>query len=69
MRKPIDKTLSLGKGSTFEPYENFLDRHLKDRKLAKGYLKMALEDEDPRVFLLALSDVARAWDEEDRGKK
>jgi probable addiction module antidote protein len=31
-----------------------------DPREAEGYLKAALEDEDPRVFLLALRNVAEA---------
>jgi len=33
----------------------------KNPKEAVAYLNAALEDEDPRVFLLALRDVADAW--------
>ena len=42
-------------------YDAFLIRSLKDRRLAEAYLNAALEEDDPRVFLLALRDVAQAW--------
>jgi len=35
-------------------------RSLTNPKRAEAYLNAALEDEDPRVFLLALRDVAKA---------
>lgn len=41
-------------------YHEELMRWLKDPKEALMYLDAALEDEDKRVFLLALRDVARA---------
>jgi probable addiction module antidote protein len=41
-------------------YHDYLIRSLKDPREAEGYLKAALEDEDPRVFLLALRNVAEA---------
>ena len=41
-------------------YEDYLIDSLKDRRLAEAYLKAALEDKDPRVFLLALRNVAQA---------
>jgi probable addiction module antidote protein len=40
-------------------YDDYLIESLKDHLLAKEYLKAALED-DPRVFLLALRNVAQA---------
>ncbi len=42
------------------PYEEYLTESLKDPKLAEEYLKAALEDSDPRVFLQALRNVALA---------
>jgi probable addiction module antidote protein len=42
------------------PYDDFLFETLKDPKFAEGYLKAALEDEDPRVFLQALRNVAQS---------
>ena len=42
------------------PYDDYLIESLKDPKEAEAYLNAALEDEDPRVFLLALRDVAAA---------
>ena len=45
---------------TSVPYDDYLIEALKDPEHAEGYLNAALEDEDPRVFLLALRDVARA---------
>jgi probable addiction module antidote protein len=43
-----------------EPYRDELLRSLKDPEEAAHYLNACLEDEDPRVFLLALRDVADA---------
>jgi probable addiction module antidote protein len=37
-----------------------LIKHLTKPKAAAAYLNAALEDEDPRVFLIALRDVAEA---------
>lgn len=39
--------------------EDLLER-LKDIEYSASYLNLALEDEDPRVFLLALKDVIEA---------
>ena len=39
-------------------YRETLLNDLKNSEEAAGYLNAALEDEDPRVFLLALKDVA-----------
>lgn len=41
-------------------YQEELMRDLKDSSEAAAYLSAALEDEDPKVFLLALRDVAEA---------
>jgi probable addiction module antidote protein len=41
-------------------YKEHLNKELKNPKAAASYLNTALEDEDPRVFLLALKDVADA---------
>lgn len=41
-------------------YEDYLIDSLRDAEEAEGYLNAALEDEDFRVFLLALRDVAEA---------
>lgn len=43
-----------------KPYEGFLNEYLADPKDAVEYLNTAMEDEDPRVFLLALKHVAKA---------
>lgn len=40
-------------------HEDLIDR-LKDSRYAEAYLNAALEDEDKKVFLLALRDVAEA---------
>ncbi len=40
-------------------HQDLLDR-LKDPRYAVGFLNAALEDDDRRVFLLALRDVAEA---------
>ena len=42
------------------PWEPYLIGSLKNPKAAEGYLNAALDDHDPRVFLLALRDVAEA---------
>lgn len=41
-------------------YHEDLIRHLKDPRHAQAYLNAALEDDDRRVFLLALRNVAEA---------
>ena len=41
-------------------YKEHLDESLQNPEEAVGYLNAALEDDDPRVFLLALRDVADA---------
>jgi len=41
-------------------HDRYLPGLLKDHRRAKAYLKAALEDDDPRVFLLALRNVAQA---------
>ena len=41
-------------------YDEYLRKSLKKRREAEAYLNAALEDSDPRVFLLALRDVALA---------
>lgn len=47
------------KSKTPDYHEDLLKR-LKDPRRAENYLNAALEDEDKRVFLLALRDVAEA---------
>lgn len=42
------------------PWEPYLINSLKNPKEAEGYLNAALEEDDPRVFLLALRDVTEA---------
>jgi probable addiction module antidote protein len=44
-----------------ESYEDHLIESLKDPVYAKEYLNAALDDEDHRVFLMALRDVATAF--------
>jgi probable addiction module antidote protein len=42
-------------------YDDWLQEHLsKNPELAIQYLQECFEDEDPRIFLLALADVAKA---------
>ena len=43
-----------------EPYREQLLKSLRDPEQAAAYLTACLEDEDPRLFLLALRDVADA---------
>ena len=45
---------------TSVPYDDYLMKSLKDRRRARAYLNAALEEDDPRVFLLALRNVAQA---------
>ena len=42
------------------PYKELLMNELQDPQEALGYLQAALEDPDPRVFLVALRDVVQA---------
>ncbi|MCO5351663.1 MAG: putative addiction module antidote protein [Bryobacteraceae bacterium] len=55
---------------TLEPYEESLYEALRDPEEALVYLNVALEDEDPRVFLLALRDVAKVqgWSRAGKGR-
>ena len=41
-------------------YDEYLIDLLKNRRRAEAYLKAVLEEDDPRVFLLALRNVAQA---------
>jgi DNA-binding phage protein len=45
---------------TFRDYQEKLLQDLQDSELAAAYLNVALMDEDPRVFLLALKNVYEA---------
>ena len=42
------------------PYDDLLMDMLKDRERALAYLNAALEEQDPRVFLIALRNVTQA---------
>jgi DNA-binding phage protein len=42
------------------PYDDYLIESVKDRRLAEAYLNAALEEDNSRVFLLALRNVAQA---------
>jgi probable addiction module antidote protein len=42
------------------PHDDYLIKPLKVRRRAEAYLNAALEEDDPRVFLLALRNVAQA---------
>ncbi|HEX4839877.1 MAG TPA: addiction module antidote protein [Rhabdochlamydiaceae bacterium] len=44
----------------FRNYKEYLFKRLKNPKDAAAYLNAALEDEDPKVFLIALKDIADA---------
>lgn len=44
----------------YRDYKEGLFKRLRNKEEALGYLKACLEDEDKRVFLLALRDVAEA---------
>lgn len=41
-------------------HDEFIKKHLRTKASIESYLNEALEDEDPRVFLLALKDVVIA---------
>jgi DNA-binding phage protein len=49
---------------TFRDYQEKLLEDLQDPELATAYLNVALTDEDPRVFLLALKNVCEAQGKE-----
>jgi len=44
-------------------YDDFLNEQLKDNKFALAYLKESMNDEDERIFLLALKQVLSAQGE------
>jgi len=46
--------------SKFRSYDESLKKALKNRNEALEYLKAAMTDEDPRVFLVAINDVIAA---------
>jgi DNA-binding phage protein len=41
------------------PYDDYLIESLKNQRRAKAYLDAALEDDDPRVFMMALRNAIR----------
>jgi len=47
----------------FIDYQEQLLRQLQDEAFASGYLNESLNDEDPRIFLLALKNVIAAQEE------
>jgi probable addiction module antidote protein len=59
-RRDIGETIGAGNMARSVPYDDYLIESLKDHRLAEAYLNAALEEDDPRVFLLALRDVAQA---------
>ncbi|OGB84364.1 putative addiction module antidote protein [candidate division TM6 bacterium RIFCSPHIGHO2_12_FULL_32_22] len=44
----------------FRDYQEKLIEDLQDQEMASNYLNVALLDEDPRIFLLALKNVCEA---------
>ena len=46
---------------TTESYVDHLLEDLKDLDRAAAYLSVCLEDEDPRMFALAMRDVTESW--------
>jgi probable addiction module antidote protein len=48
----------------FQDYQEKLLHDLQDSELASAYLNEALQDDDPRMFLLALKNVCEAQGEE-----
>ena len=59
-RKSIGQSTRTGVPPRSIPWESYLIKSLKNARDAEGYLNAALDDGDPRVFLLALRDVAEA---------
>jgi probable addiction module antidote protein len=59
-RKSTGQSTRTGVPPRSIPWESYLIKSLKNVRDAEGYLNAALEDGDPRVFLLALRDVAEA---------
>src|ERR1039458_5600295 len=59
-RRDIGGTTGAGNMPRSVPYDDYLIESLKDRRRAEAYLNAALEEDDPRVFLLALRNVAQA---------
>jgi probable addiction module antidote protein len=70
MPLPFEKIILKGKilkkkkayrvGAPSVPYQTLLNELLADPREAADYLNAALADDDPRVFLLALRNVAEA---------
>jgi probable addiction module antidote protein len=52
---------SMKKKIEFRDHQEKLLQDLKDPELATAYLNVALMDEDPRMFLIALKNVNDAW--------
>jgi DNA-binding phage protein len=50
--------------SSMRNYKEHLFKRLQNPKAAAAYLNAALDDEDPKVFLIALKDIADARGEE-----
>ena len=48
------------KNKKYVSWEECLIEHLKNREMAVGYINLAIEDEDPRMFLLAVKHVVMA---------
>jgi probable addiction module antidote protein len=59
-RKSTGLNIRLGGAPRSIPWESYLIPTLRDRQEAEGYLNAALDDDDPRVFLLALRNVVEA---------
>jgi probable addiction module antidote protein len=60
MQKDTGRTSEIEKMPRSVSYDDYLTESLKNHRRAAAYLNAALEDDDPRVFLAALRDVARA---------
>lgn len=50
----------MAKKKIYKNYNELLHERLQDPKLAKAYLNEALQDDDEKVFLIALGDVLEA---------
>src|ERR1039457_2162802 len=59
-RRDYGRTTGAGDMPRSVPHDDYLIKSLKVRRRAEAYLNAALEEDDPRVFLLALRNVAQA---------
>jgi len=60
VRRSTGRNIRTGAAPRSIPYESYLIESLKDPKEAEAYLNAVLDEGDPKLFLLALRDVAEA---------